>query len=248
MTIQSDVWIERQCTLTETLQKELELMYSGADRLYQKASIELNAERDGWKGPMIEPFSPKSIRTRRETLQFDDPHLTLEQLENEYGLTKQELDQRILSWGLSSFGYDVRLDRDFRIFTNVNSKIIDPHNFDEGCYVRHLGDEVIIPPNGFILGLTVEYIRVPRDVLVICLGKSTLARCGAIVNVTPLEPEWEGKVVIEISNTTSLPLKIYANEGVAQFLFLKGDRACRTSYADRLGKYQGQRELVVAKV
>ena len=153
----------------------------------------------------------------------------------------KEVDgKRIVSYGTSSYGYDARCSDEFKIFTNINSTIVDPKNFDEKCFVDVKGDYCIIPPNSFALTRTVEYFKIPRNVLTICLGKSTYARCGAIINVTPLEPEWEGQVTLEISNTTTLPLKIYANEGIAQFLFFESDDECETSYKDRGGKYQGQ--------
>jgi dCTP deaminase len=147
----------------------------------------------------------------------------------------------VISYGLSSYGYDARVAREFLIFTNVDSAVVDPKHFDERTFVKRETDVCIIPPNSFVLARTVEYFRIPRDVMVICLGKSTYARCGIIVNVTPLEPEWEGHVTLEFSNTTPLPAKIYANEGACQFLFLRGDVPCEVSYADRKGKYQGQR-------
>ena len=147
---------------------------------------------------------------------------------------------RIISHGLSSYGYDVRCGREFKIFTNVNSAIVDPKTFDPKSFVDFEGDVCTIPPNSFVLARTVEYFRIPRNVLTICLGKSTYARCGIIVNVTPLEPEWEGHVTLEFSNTTPLPARIYANEGVAQMLFFESDEICATSYKDRAGKYQGQ--------
>jgi dCTP deaminase len=150
----------------------------------------------------------------------------------------------IVSYGVSSYGYDVRCADEFKIFTNINSSIVDPKNFDPNSYVDFKGDVCIIPPNSFVLARTVEYFRIPRDVLTICLGKSTYARCGIIVNVTPLEPEWEGFVTLEFSNTTPLPAKIYANEGVAQMLFLQSDEMCEVSYKDRGGKYQGQTGVV----
>jgi len=146
----------------------------------------------------------------------------------------------VISYGLSSYGYDARVAREFKIFTNVNSAIVDPKSFDQASFVDRETDVCVIPPNSFALARTVEYFRVPRDVLVICLGKSTYARCGIIVNVTPLEPEWEGHVTLEFSNTTPLPAKIYANEGACQFLFLKGEQPCETSYRDRAGKYMKQ--------
>ncbi len=154
----------------------------------------------------------------------------------------------VISYGLSSYGYDARVGTDFKIFTNVNSSVVDPKNFDQQSFVDRNTEVCIIPPNSFALARTVEYFRIPRDVLVICLGKSTYARCGLIVNVTPLEPEWEGQVTIEISNTTPLPAKVYANEGVCQFLFLKGEGAPEVSYADRKGKYMGQRGVALPRL
>jgi dCTP deaminase len=146
----------------------------------------------------------------------------------------------MISYGVSSYGYDVRCAREFKIFTNINSSIVDPKNFDEKSFIDVCSDVCIIPPNSFALARTVEYFRIPRNVLTICLGKSTYARCGIIVNVTPLEPEWEGHVTLEFSNTTTLPAKIYANEGVAQMIFLEASESCAVSYRDRQGKYQGQ--------
>jgi len=156
-------------------------------------------------------------------------------------------DQRLISYGTSSYGYDVRCSREFKVFTNINSATVDPKNFDEGSFVDVVSDVCVIPPNSFALASTVEYFRIPRNVLTICLGKSTYARCGIIVNVTPLEPEWEGHVTLEFSNTTTLPAKIYANEGVAQMLFFESDEVCETSYKDRGGKYQGQRGVTLPK-
>ena len=146
----------------------------------------------------------------------------------------------IVSYGTSSYGYDIRCSREFKIFTNINSAVVDPKAFDESSFVEFEGDVCIIPPNSFALARTVEYFRIPRNVLTICLGKSTYARCGIIVNVTPFEPEWEGYVTLEFSNTTPLPAKIYANEGVAQVIFFEADEECEISYKDRSGKYQGQ--------
>lgn len=154
----------------------------------------------------------------------------------------------IISYGLSSFGYDARVANEFKVFTNVNSAVVDPKSFSTDSFVDRIGDVCIIPPNSFVLGRTVEYFRVPRDVMVVCLGKSTYARCGIIVNVTPLEPEWEGHVTLEFSNTTPLPAKIYANEGACQFLFLKGSESCEVSYKDRKGKYMGQMGVTLPKV
>ena len=160
-----------------------------------------------------------------------------------------EQGQKLVSYGTSSYGYDVRCAREFKVFTNVHSAIVDPKNFDERSFIDIVGDECIIPPNSFALARTVEYFRIPRDVLTICLGKSTYARCGIIVNVTPLEPEWEGHVTLEFSNTTNLPARIYAGEGVAQMLFFQSDAddVCETSYEDRGGKYQGQMGVTLPK-
>lgn len=153
-----------------------------------------------------------------------------------------------ISYGVSSYGYDARVSNEFRIFTNVDNAIVDPKEFSAQSFVERTSDVCVIPPNSFALARTVEYFRIPRDVLVICLGKSTYARCGIIVNVTPLEPEWEGHVTLEFSNTTPLPAKIYANEGACQFLFLKGDSPCDVSYADRAGKYMGQTGVTLPKL
>ena len=153
-----------------------------------------------------------------------------------------------ISYGVSSYGYDARVADEFKIFTNVNTEIVDPKNFKSTSFVSRKGSECIIPPNSFVLASTVEYFKVPEDVLVICLGKSTYARCGIIVNVTPLEPAWCGHVTLEFSNTTPLPAKIYANEGVAQFVFLKGNEKPEVTYADRNGKYQGQKGVTLPKV
>jgi dCTP deaminase len=152
---------------------------------------------------------------------------------------------KIVSYGTSSYGYDIRCSDEFKIFTNINSAVVDPKNFAPESFVDIVSDVCIIPPNSFALARSVEYFRIPRNVLVICLGKSTYARCGIIVNVTPLEPEWEGHITLEFSNTTPLPAKIYANEGVAQLLFLESDEACSTSYKDRGGKYQGQQGVTL---
>ncbi|OBX81739.1 dCTP deaminase [Faucicola atlantae] len=173
---------------------------------------------------MIEPFEAEQVRYNAE-------------------------GQKLVSFGTSSYGYDVRCAREFKVFTNVHSAIVDPKNFDERSFIDIVGDECIIPPNSFALARTVEYFRIPRDVLTICLGKSTYARCGIIVNVTPLEPEWEGHVTLEFSNTTNLPARIYAGEGVAQMLFLQSDAddVCETSYKDRGGKYQGQTGVTLPK-
>ncbi|MFW0079296.1 MAG: dCTP deaminase [Coxiella endosymbiont of Haemaphysalis qinghaiensis] len=168
---------------------------------------------------MISPFEPSQVR--------------------------QTPSGKIISYGTSSYGYDVRCADEFKIFTNINTLIVDPKNFDRNGFVDLKVEVCIIPPNSFALARTVEYFKIPRNILTICLGKSTYARCGIIVNVTPLEPEWEGHVTLEFSNTTNLPAKIYANEGVAQMLFLASDEVCEVSYKDRGGKYQGQRGVTL---
>jgi len=149
-------------------------------------------------------------------------------------------ENKVISYGLSSYGYDLRVAREFKVFTNLYNSLVDPKNFNENAFISIEADECIIPPNSFALARSVEYFRIPRDVLTVCIGKSTYARCGIIVNVTPFEPEWEGFVTLEISNTTPLPAKIYGNEGLAQVLFYKGAEVCETSYADRKGKYMKQ--------
>jgi dCTP deaminase len=188
----------------------------------------MSVMHDGWieqmarDHQMIEPFSPTQV--------------------------KEANGKKLISYGVTSYGYDARVADEFKIFTNVDSDIVDPKNFSNSSFVDRQGDVCIIPPNSFVLARTVEYFKIPRDVLVICVGKSTYARCGIIVNVTPLEPEWEGYVTLEFSNTTPLPAKIYANEGACQFLFLKGDKVCNTSYADKAGKYMGQRGVTLPKM
>ena len=171
---------------------------------------------------MIEPFSATQVR-------------------------KTEDGHSIISYGLSSYGYDLRVSNEFKVFTNVFNTVVDPKAFDEKSFVDIETDVCIVPPNSFALARSIEYFRIPRDVITICLGKSTYARCGIIVNVTPFEPEWEGHVTLEISNTTPLPARIYANEGLAQVLFIGGDEVCETSYADRSGKYMKQRGITTPK-
>lgn len=173
------------------------------------------------KDKMIEPFEGKQVRNKDGA--------------------------RVISYGVSSYGYDARVANEFKIFTNVNSMIVDPKNFNENVFVDRKGDACIIPPNSFVLARTVEYFKIPHDVIVICLGKSTYARCGIVVNVTPLEPGWEGHVTLEFSNTTPLPAKIYANEGACQLLFFKGNEPCEVSYADRKGKYMKQTGVTLPK-
>ena len=159
-----------------------------------------------------------------------------------------QVRQGVISYGLSSYGYDIRVADEFKIFTNVFSAVVDPKKFDEKSMVDFKGNVCVIPPNSFALARTVEYFRIPREILTICVGKSTYARCGIIVNVTPFEPEWEGFVTLEISNTTPLPARIYANEGIAQVLFFDGDEVCETSYADRKGKYQKQQSILLPRL
>jgi dCTP deaminase len=161
---------------------------------------------------------------------------------------EKQVRQGTISYGLSSYGYDIRIAEEFKIFTNVNNSIVDPKHFDPRSFVDFKGDVCIIPPNSFALGRSIEYFKIPRNVMTITVGKSTYARCGIITNVTPFEPEWEGFVTLEVSNTTPLPARIYANEGIAQVLFFESDEACLVSYADRQGKYQGQRGIVLPTV
>ena len=160
----------------------------------------------------------------------------------------RQVREGVVSYGLSSYGYDIRVADEFKVFTNINSTVVDPKNFDARSFVDVKADVCIIPPNSFALAKTVEYFRIPRDVLTVCVGKSTYARCGLIVNVTPFEPEWEGFVTLEISNTTPLPAKVYANEGIAQVLFFQSDEPCEVSYADKKGKYQKQQGLTLPRL
>ena len=189
------------------------------------------------KNKMIEPFVDNQVRTT----DINEEERAV--INGKMSVRTPQLAPKpagVISYGVSSYGYDARVADEFKIFTNVDSGVVDPKAFSSNSFVDRKTDVCIIPPNSFALARTVEYFRIPRDVLVICLGKSTYARCGIIVNVTPLEPEWEGHVTLEFSNTTPLPAKIYANEGACQFLFLKADQVCDISYRDRLGKYMGQ--------
>ena len=183
--------------------------------------------------------SDKWIRRMAEQVGMIEPF--------EAGQVRYDGANKLISYGTSSYGYDVRCSSEFKVFTNINSATVDPKAFDSNSFVDVDSDVCVIPPNSFALARTVEYFRIPRNVLTICLGKSTYARCGIIVNVTPLEPEWEGHVTLEFSNTSTLPAKIYANEGVAQMLFFESDEVCETSYADRGGKYQGQTGVTLPK-
>jgi len=180
--------------------------------------------------------SDRWIREMAQTQQMIDP------------FCEKQMREGVISYGLSSYGYDLRVADEFKIFTNVNSAIVDPKKFDERSFVSIRADSIMVPPNSFALARSVEYFKIPRDVLTICVGKSTYARCGIIVNVTPFEPEWEGFVTLEISNTTPLPAKIYANEGLCQILFFQGDEPCEVSYKDKLGKYQNQTGIVLPKL
>jgi len=186
-----------------------------------------------------------SIKSDKWIRRMAEQHNMIEPFEA--GQVREDEQGRMISYGTSSYGYDVRCSSEFKIFTNINSAIVDPKNFDENSFVDVNSDVCIIPPNSFALARTVERFKIPRNVLTVCLGKSTYARCGIIVNVTPLEPEWEGHVTLEFSNTSPLPAKIYANEGVAQMLFFESDEVCETSYADRNGKYQGQQGVTLPK-
>jgi dCTP deaminase len=170
----------------------------------------------------------------------------------EQGMIEPYVDNQVrdgvISYGVSSYGYDIRIADEFKIFTNIYSAVVDPKHFDPRSMVDYKGEICVIPPNSFVLARTVEYFRIPRKVLTVCLGKSTYARCGLIVNVTPFEPEWEGYVTLEISNTTPLPARVYANEGIAQVLFFEADEECQTSYADKKGKYQHQQTIILPKI
>ena len=180
------------------------------------------------------------------------PDSWIRQMSLEHGMISPFVDRQkregAISFGVSSYGYDARVADDFKVFSNLDSAVVDPKNFDRTSFVDRKGPVCIIPPNSFVLGRTVEYFKIPRDVLVICLGKSTYARCGIIVNVTPLEPEWEGHVTLEFSNTTPLPAKIYADEGACQFLFYRAENPCDVSYKDRAGKYMGQTGVTLPKL
>ena len=182
-----------------------------------------------------------SIKADRWIKQMALEHRMIEPFED------RQVRDGVISYGVSSYGYDIRVADEFKVFTNINSTIVDPKNFDERSFVDIKGD-CFIPPNSFALAKTIEYFRIPRDVLTVCVGKSTYARCGLIVNVTPFEPEWEGFVTLEISNTTPLPAKVYANEGIAQVLFFQSDEPCEVSYKDKKGKYQGQQGLTLPKL
>jgi dCTP deaminase len=187
-----------------------------------------------------------SIKSDRWIRRMAKEHQMISPFEPE--LVREHEGKKAVSFGTSSYGYDVRCADEFKVFTNIYNTLVDPKNFDPKSFVDIKGDHCIVPPNSFALARTIEYFRIPRDILTVCLGKSTYARCGIIVNVTPFEPEWEGHVTIEISNTTPLPAKIYANEGIAQVLFFQGDEPCETSYRDKKGKYQAQTGVTLPKI
>ena len=188
-----------------------------------------------------------SIKSDKWIKKMAEDHGMIEPFEAEQ-VRKDKNENRLISYGTSSYGYDVRCSNEFKVFTNIHSATVDPKSFDENSFVDIVDDVCVIPPNSFALASTIEYFKIPRNVLTICLGKSTYARCGIIVNVTPLEPEWEGHVTLEFSNTTSLPAKIYANEGVAQFVFIKGNEKPEVSYSKRKGKYMKQKGVTLPKV
>lgn len=241
MSIMSDFWIKEQCVTDDLYVADMpDGSLSIAKGVFRNNELQEYNEKAtypirlatnmekyqilGLPEPMIEPFEPSQVRRSQ----------------GPFKSKAEAYNSKVISYGTSSYGYDIRCATEFKVFTNVHSAIVDPKNFSPDAFVDMVGDSCIIPPNSFALARSVEYMRIPRDVLVVCLGKSTYARCGIIVNVTPLEPEWEGHITLEFSNTTPLPAKIYANEGCAQLLFFKGDRPCDESYKDRGGKYQGQ--------
>ena len=196
----------------------------------------------GWQNDLAGPKEKMPIKSDRWIRRMATEHDMISPFHD------TQVREGVISYGLSSYGYDLRVSDEFKLFTNVNSTMIDPKNFDERSFVTICSDCAIIPPNSFALARSVEYFKIPRDVLTICVGKSTYARCGIIVNVTPFEPEWEGFVTLEISNSTPLPAKIYANEGLCQILFFQSDEACETSYADKKGKYQGQQGIMLPRL
>lgn len=243
MSIKSDLWIKKKSIFPT--------------HMFTNARSDFNENPDGWIWEGITHTKEQIQMGICGTIREIKGHEQFRMLQSglfqpmidpfESEQVRQAGDEKIISYGLSSYGYDVRAANEWKLFTNLNSTCVDPKNFDPKGFVDIQSDCLIIPPNSFALGRTVEYFRIPRNVLTICLGKSTYARCGIIVNVTPLEPEWEGHVTLEFSNTTPLPAKIYANEGVAQMLFLESDEDCEVSYKDRGGKYQGQTGVTIPK-
>jgi len=245
MSIKADKWLIRKCTPpTHTHLRSYDACYefawAGVD-LPESFGVPVQHAIDG---KLWMPITEHEM----EVWQRKNPWFPLID-DFQMGQVREDAEgNRLISYGNSSYGYDVRCADEFKVFTNINSATVDPKNFDEKAFVDVKSDVCIIPPNSFALARTVEYFKIPRNVLTVCLGKSTYARCGIIVNVTPLEPEWEGHVTLEFSNTTTLPAKIYANEGVAQMLFFEGDEDCLVSYKDRKGKYQGQTGVVIPRV
>jgi dCTP deaminase len=278
MTIRPDHWIREKCTMptfviSQTLpiydkKNSLKLTYKKLDTFVHLTEEEAKNIVDGSNysptsisipsadGSNVNPYAASYRQLTDEEKAAFEPMIApftngqVRYVSDPFPSSTGEDDspRKIVSYGLSSFGYDVRLDRKFKIFTNINSTVIDPLDFDHDSYVEHEGDWCIIPPNSYVLGVSMEYFIIPRNVMVVCLGKSTYARCGAIVNVTPIEAGFRGNVVIEISNASPLPLKIHAGQGISQFLFFESDTECEVSYADRGGKYQGQTDIVTAKV
>lgn len=262
MSIKSDRWIRRMCVPPDGLWKMggSQILVNMIDGNYvirenglpvwaNKGSDSLTLFTDEQKAdfkPMIEPFEAGQVKTKHRYIHPNiptwkaDEQLAIQQRGYGPDLDGDTVVEKIVSYGTSSYGYDLRCSNKFKIFTNINSTVIDPKNFDPKSFVDFEGDVCIIPPNSFALASSVEYFRIPRNVLTVCLGKSTYARCGIVVNVTPFEPEWEGHVTLEFSNTTPLPAMVYANEGVAQVLFFQSDETCDVSYKDRQGKYMDQ--------
>lgn len=257
MTILSDRQIKALCTrpthLATIAEWDIREVFFDRDKVVESWSGEQfkrtremalqPIETTQWR-PMIEPFVGKQVKTRMGQMEDRTSCLSLAQDfdgDDEYNAS------RIISYGLTSYGYDVRLGRKFKIFTNINSTVIDPMNMSDDCYVDFEGDVCIIPPHSYALGHTIETFDMPTDVVAVCLGKSTYARAGCAINVTPIEPGFQGQVVLELANQTPLPMKVYANMGIAQFMFHRGE-PCMVSYADRGGKYQGQRGIVTARV
>lgn len=249
--IKQDNWIRAQCeTPTHIYRKQLGTIeyashpFTKEQEYWSKIQREFPTSldvsphaEDFFKCPSVDPITPEELNNWKPMIHpFHNKNIS------------SDNGTRIVSKGLSSFGYDVTLADKFKIFTNINGGVIDPLKMPENCYVDFEGESCIIPPNSYLLGYTVEYFHIPDDVVVVCVGKSTLARAGLLINVTPIEPGFQGQVVIEISNLTNLPVKVYANQGVAQFLFYQGSERCTTSYADKKGKYQNQTGITTAKV
>lgn len=271
--IKSDKWIREQCIVPDIWvtsgnsgrllkvagcfgENDARILSQNYGSEVRRPTLEELSEHFGFT-PMIEPFEPNQKRFIERPLTADElfryhngegDTLSGSVVDDEC-LVPNTLRQKIISYGTSSYGYDIRCAPEFKVFTNVHSTVVDPKRFDEKSFWDMEGDSCVIPPNSFALARSVEFFRIPRDVLVVCLGKSTYARCGIIVNVTPLEPEWEGHITLEFSNTTPLPARIYANEGCAQLLFFQCDQddVCETSYRDRGGKYQGQLGVTLPK-